>query len=100
MKSSFLGHRPVAKPMYETAARTEDFSGQWCRVGKPCASPKPGRRSRKLHNVKLLAVRQVLRLGMVSSALYLLPQPDGERHVSVVNEFLFLCAVYGSAKPC
>ncbi|WP_298998035.1 hypothetical protein [uncultured Desulfovibrio sp.] len=50
--------------------------------------------------MKLLAVRQVLRLGMVSSALYLLPQPDGERHVSVVNEFLFLCAVYGSAKPC
>ena len=72
-----------------------------CRVsGAGQESPKPGRRSRKLHNVKLLAVRQVLRLGMVSSALYLLPQPDGERHVSVVNEFLFLCAVYGPANPC
>ena len=85
--------------MYETAARTEDLTGQWYRVGKPCASRKPDRRSRKLHNVKLLAVRQVLRLGMVSSVLYLLP-PDGGRHVSVVNEFLFLCAVYDSAKPC
>jgi len=93
MKSSFWGHRPVAKPMYETAARTEDLTGQWYRVGKPCASRKPDRRSRKLHNVKLLAVRQVLRLGMVSSVLYLLPHPSGERHVSAVNEFLFLCFV-------
>ena len=79
--------------MYETAARTEDLTGQWYRVGKPCASRKPDRRSRKLHNVKLLAVRQVLRLGMVSSVLYLLPHPSGERHVSAVNELLFLCSV-------
>ena len=81
------------------AARTEDLPDQR-RSEQPCASVDPDRRSRKLHNVKLLAVRQVLRLGMVSSVLYLLPQPDGERHVSVVNEFLFLCAVYGPANPC
>ena len=81
------------------ATQTEDWGDQVGRAKKPCASIKPGRRSRKFHNVELIAVRQVLRLGMVSSVLYLLP-PDGGRHVSVVNEFLFLCAVYDSAKPC
>ena len=52
----------------EPATRMEDWAYRPRKAKKPCARHKPDRHSRKLHNVELIAVRQVLRLGMVSSA--------------------------------